>query len=597
MTKKLELAPHLALPPDAATQVYAFMGKRGSGKTYAAGKLTELLLGAGVQTIVMDPVGNWWGLRLAADGKHPGFEIPVLGGEHGDIPLAVDAGELVADMLVDTGSSAILDVSPMSKSARKKFIADFAEHFFQRKKTSRSAVHIVLEEAHLVLPQHAHKGEERMLGALEDLVRLGRNYGIGVSMLDQRPQSVSKEALNQAEVLLAFQLIGAHERDAIKKWVDYHGVGSDLATLNVQKPGEAIAWAPWLEKPGVYRVHEKETFDSSATPKAGEAARDRKLKPLDLKALEASMSAVVEEAKANDPKLLHKRIAELEKQLAAKPSGKTAKATKKEFVPLVTPKNLAAFQKGLTRMEAGNAKLGAAVDLLDKERDRLAQAQQALVSEADNLRTFERNVLLKIIEQQPPILSPQTGRQAGPRAVPQESRPAATSKPAGSERRSRGVTAGETALPVGEAATLRALIQFPDGLRREQLTVLTAYKRSTRDAYVARLREKGFVDARGDLVVATQEGFDAMPGAEPLPTGEALREFWDRELPAGERQVLALLCEHYPNAIERGAIDEPTGFKRSTRDAYLSRLAAKQLVVEAGRGLVQASPNLFEVVS
>jgi hypothetical protein len=42
-------------------------------------------------------------------------------------------------------------------------------------------------------------------------------------------------------------------------------------------------------------------------------------------------------------------------------------------------------------------------------------------------------------------------------------------------------------------------------------------------------------------------------------------------------------------------IDDATGFKRSTRDAYLSRLAAKQLVVEVTRGRVQASSTLFEV--
>ncbi len=43
------------------------------------------------------------------------------------------------------------------------------------------------------------------------------------------------------------------------------------------------------------------------------------------------------------------------------------------------------------------------------------------------------------------IDSPQTGRQAGPRVV-SPAQPVTTSKPAGSERRSRDVTAGETAL-------------------------------------------------------------------------------------------------------------------------------------------------------
>jgi DNA helicase HerA-like ATPase len=36
-----------------------------------------------------------------------------------------------------------------------------------------------------------------MLGAIEDIVRLGRNFGIGVSMISQRPQSINTEVRNR----------------------------------------------------------------------------------------------------------------------------------------------------------------------------------------------------------------------------------------------------------------------------------------------------------------------------------------------------------------------------------------------------------------
>jgi hypothetical protein len=150
-------------------------------------------------------------------------------------------------------------------------------------------------------------------------------------------------------------------------------------------------------------------------------------------------------------------------------------------------------------------------------------------------------------------------------------------------------------LPVGEAATLRALIQYPDGLRREQLTVLTGYKRSTRDAYIQRLREKGFCDTNGERVIVTQAGVDAMPDAEPLPTGEALQQWWLPRLPMGEGVVLEELIKRYPDVMQRDEITDKTGYKRSTRDAYLQRLEAKQLVVDLGRSSVKASDTLFEV--
>lgn len=50
----------------------------------------------------------------------------------------------------------------------------------------------------------------------------------------------------------------------------------------------------------------------------------------------------------------------------------------------------------------------------------------------------------------------------------------------------------------------------------------------------------------------------------------------------------------YPQAVARDELSEKTGYKRSSRDTYLQRLGAKQLV-DASRGEVRASDNLFEV--
>jgi hypothetical protein len=40
--RQLHISPDLSLPVDAATQTFAFIARKGAGKTYAAGKLTEL---------------------------------------------------------------------------------------------------------------------------------------------------------------------------------------------------------------------------------------------------------------------------------------------------------------------------------------------------------------------------------------------------------------------------------------------------------------------------------------------------------------------------------------------------------------------------
>lgn len=112
----MKLADGLTLPPDAATQKYAFMGRTGSGKTYGAGKLVELLLEAGHQAVIVDPVGVWYGLRFLADGKTPAFKIPVLGGQQGDVPLLATAGKVVADLVANHATSLVLDVSEFTPS-------------------------------------------------------------------------------------------------------------------------------------------------------------------------------------------------------------------------------------------------------------------------------------------------------------------------------------------------------------------------------------------------------------------------------------------------------------------------------------------------
>lgn len=207
----LDLAPGLALPAaQAGTQTYGFVARKGGGKSYAASKLAELLHGAGVPIIAIDPVGIWWGLRLGADGTSPGLPIPVIGGQHGDVELPPDEEGLAARLatwLIGSNASVVLDVSEMRKAERKRFMAEFAEAFFHAAKGKRRPRMVILEEAQVFAPQMA-KGQERMLGAIEDIVRLGRNYGIGamqrvvltVMVRQVRTRTITAGALAKASI-------------------------------------------------------------------------------------------------------------------------------------------------------------------------------------------------------------------------------------------------------------------------------------------------------------------------------------------------------------------------------------------------------------
>jgi hypothetical protein len=70
--------------------------------------------------------------------------------------------------------------------------------------------------------------------------------------------------------------------------------------------------------------------------------------------------------------------------------------------------------------------------------------------------------------------------------------------------------AGDSRLNKGERTVLLAIVQHPGGISRQALTVITGYKRTSRDEYVRRLRVAGAVSQVGALLVTTPPGVDAL---------------------------------------------------------------------------------------
>jgi hypothetical protein len=620
MTKHaLALSKDLTLPADAATQTFAFLGRKGSGKTYAAGKLVELLLQAQTQVVILDTVGNWYGLRLSADGKKRAFDIPVIGGLRGDVPLEAEGGALIADTLMDTGRSAIVDISQFSKAARQRFATAFGERLWQRKKADHHPVPLtlVIEEAQLIVPQAVAGDTARMVGIYEEIIRLGRNYGIGVVMISQRPQSVNKEVLNQTECLCVFQTSGAQERDALKKWIVDQGGSVDLIKELPSLPiGTGYLWSPqWLQVFKRITIAPKTTYDSTATPKPGQKRATAKLAPLDLDDLATRMKEVVERAKQDDPKALRKRIAELERDA--------------EQRRLVSEKWAQREHELLLKLD--KKKPGKPVEIKAPVLDPKARAMLDTLVKAGRQASTQLEALQKRVlaaATQPPhdprqlsieqlagaVISPppRHGKRIAMQAIAnlQNARPItladfeATAK-AQTQSTTRaffgidhaakdGNGHADAHVGDGERKILTAAAQNPDGASREQLTLFTGYKRSTRDRYIQRLRQKDLVLEQGGQIVASPAGV-AWLGDDyvPLPRGAALLHHWMGRLPEGERAVLQVVVHHHPQAVPRDEISEATGYKRSTRDRYLQRLALRKLVSNADRDGIVASKELF----
>jgi hypothetical protein len=576
VTKTLKLSPELSPPIDALMQPIALLGNRGAGKTYAGMKLFELAHDAGVQCIAIDGIGKWWGLRLAADGKAAGLkDVYIFGGKRADFPITADRGAFVARVLVERRVHAVLDVSQLRKGDRRKFLTDFAEEFHLLKKQEDQPTPSVmfLEEAHQVLPQKPFGDEARMLGAFEDLIREGRNAGIGVVVLDQRPATVNKNALALVEILIALRTTYEIDRKVYVGWVVQKvakdGLAIDLEQrLPFLKAGEGFLYAPMFDLFEHIHIYPKRTFDSSATAKIGvKAAALGTLTPVDVERVKDAMAAVSAEVAAKDPTVLRKRVAELERILAAKaPVTKVETKTERVEVPVLKDSQIA-------RLEAAAKTVLAGQEMLLTGQEKLAAAMQEIAPGMWRVHAHGRK---------PPA--------PGPRFPANPDVPNAygvTRNQAAAKER------GPTAIGKGERTILIAVAQHSDGVTREQLSVLTGYKRSSRDTYLQRLATNDMVSQRGDRLFATSGGVESLgDGFEPLPSGAALREHWLRRLPEGERRVFEVVIGWHPHAVPRDVIDEVTGYKRSSRDTYLQRLSARRLVLSRADG-VCASPTLF----
>jgi hypothetical protein len=579
--KQLHIAKGLDFPINAVTQKMAFLGRSSSGKTYGASKVAEEFLKNLIQTVILDPVGVWNGLRTSADGKGKGFSIPVFGGEHGDLPLLHTSGAMVADLIVDRGISAILDVSWMRPTERKQFITEFAEQLFHLKKKERTPMHLFMEEAQTFMPQNVDKGEKKMLDAMIDIVKLGRNYGIGISIITQRPQAVNKECLNQTEALFSFQINGPQERKAIEGWIIDKGlskldVGEDLSGLEV---GTCILWSPqWLRILKKIKILPKITFDASKTPDLESIRQTRELAPVDIEKIKTDMQSVIDYRKENDPIELKKQIAELKKQIkfpvkqivAAQPVVRD----NGEIIQL--KKQLDERNKIIRSQEIQILKFNSAVEKLAEQFTGLVKSAPVPV----------------VIESKPQAESPHQFKPVPVHKAQRIESPVVKTKSEHSNVQPVGIVLGKC-----ERTILSVLAQHGPTLTKIQIAILAQYVYSSGNYSngLGKLNSNGLIVKNGDQISITPQGMAELGEYTPLPTGSELHEYWYKFLGKAPRTILKIAIEAYPNELTKDEVAimadyEPTSGNYSNALGTLRTLA---LISKENTKIVRASDTLF----
>lgn len=562
-----------------------------------------------IQQIIIDPEGEFASLREKFD--------YLLAGRDGDVPADLKTAKLLARRLLELNASAVIDLYELDYQKRRHFVRLFLDELMHLPRTLWRPVLIPIDEAHVFCPERG-AGEAESTNSVIALCTQGRKRGFAPLLATQRISKLHKDAA--AELLN--KLIGRTGLDVdLKRAGDELGMDKETRQqLRDLEPGEFFAFGPAISR-SVVKVRSGPIQTSH--PQPGKVAPPAPPAPTAVKKLMQQMQDLQHEAEeeartiADLQRDLTKVRGELKRAQRTTPAAAADPAVvQKQVTAAVARERKAVNQSHQNEIKKLRGALEAAMkfiinitaqnfDAAGVDKAELERAVSAAVAKAtqmvdsrlevrakqiEKLRTSAQQIIgtLKQVLGDAEVVIDLTVNRQEPFAVK------LPAKPRESPQRSIAPSVnGNGSLPKGEHAVLTAACQYPDGVTRQQLTILTAYKRSSRDAYIQRLREKGLVQLRGELVIAAEGAEQHLGDFEPLPTGEALQQYWLDRLPAGERAFLEELIVAHPNGLTRDELSDRTEYKRSSRDAYLQRMSAKQIIEITG-GSVRAADFLFD---
>lgn len=538
----------------------------GAGKSWAIRRILEQSHGK-VQQIVIDLEGEFGTLREKYD--------YILAGKGGDTAATPQSASLLARKLLELNYSAIIDLYELPHQDRKRFVRLFLEAMINAPKELWHPVMVIIDEAHVFVPE---KGESEAAGAVIDLATRGRKRGFCAVLATQRISKLHKDAAAECNN----KLIGRSSQDIdMKRAADELGFTSrqDQLDLRNLQPGEFYGFGPAIS-PVVTKLQIGEITTSH--PKAGSRALTAVAKPTAaIKKILAKLADLPAEA-AEEAKTVSELKTEIQR-LKRGPSPQSHEVVRKALD--------ASISRSIQKRDAEWEKVVKSWKMYADDLGRILDKIKTSAGSVINIGIPLIAPLKASSVGQPFRLPPMRNLSTAP-LPPHTITPGAVSRIIDPDDM---VPVGEAKFGKGERIVLTAIAQHEEGVTREQITVLTGYKRSTRDAYVQRLYQAELIEfsPQADRIMATSSGVEKL-GSDfrPLPTGNELRDHLMVTLPEGEKKILEFLIENYPEFVDRDIISERTGYQRSTRDAYIQRLSARQLVL-ANRGGVKASDKLF----
>lgn len=551
-----------------ALEKNAVLGIPNTGKTYTATKIAEGLMDAGIPIIVFDPIGVWKNLKIGND-KNKGYPIVVAGGDETcDIILtAANAKEIVRAAMQER-ISLVIDFYSKSLIHKATWISvvQSAIEVLLYENRDYGLRHIFIEEAAEFIPQRVQPQHGKVYAAIESVARMGRNSGLGMTLINQRAEEVNKAILELCHTTLLHKQVGKNSLQSIQKWLDVREIPT-IKKIMTEIPRLTAGQCYVIgidEQPKLIQVLLKKTFHPSQSK--GIPVKTNLL-PVDVSDFVAKMNAILKPIQSPAKKITSFAPSEENFNLS------------KEII----------FQKDQeikNLKEEINDRVRYELDLKSKFHHVQNAARKAvsdlhsaleLLTKIDQM-SVDRYVKMGVYVAVKPVgLAPVKNNDHIPIVTDGSNIPNGKS---------------------GETRLLQALVSRPDGLTKTRMCAIAGLRPNsgTTSNYFSSLRQKGLISLAGGLYFITIEG-DRQAGLRAYhPHPKELLQHWQGIIGEGNGagRIFSYLTSIYPNGATRAELAEQTDMseKSGTFSNYLSTLNKYDMMDKKDNKL-NLSPEFF----
>lgn len=588
------------IPAEALNQHVAVLGKTRSGKSSVMRGLVENLLDQKKPVCIIDPKGDWWGIKLAKDGKRAGYPVVIFGGNHADVPINAHAGAHVAELFATDNRPCLIDLGGWMVGERTRFYIDFASTLFR---LTRGQRWLVIDEVHNFAPKGKVMDPDagKALHWTNRLASEGLGKGITMLFASQRPQKVHNDTLTSAETLVAMRVLHPSDRGAVADWVKGCGdmeLGNKvLNSLAQMERGEGWLWSPEIDLgPKRVKFPMFKTYDSFRPQTAEDTASLKGWASVDLDDVKAKLAIVVKEVEANDPTTLKRRIAELERDAKkAKPGTEASSAALEQR-----------YQQGRREGSAGEYDRGytdGAVAAISEVRKRVKLAMGPVQSAVFGIVDDGLGAAAGVFNvTKPPHTNPVPAIHRPPEVLARipAGKPVEKLQMTPAIRRQIDAEIAEVGLTPSDRKVLDALAAFESfGMMQPTRTsagFFAGYSKGGRyNNIVSSLNSRGLLHYPSDgLLALTDAGRAHANAGTSINSLQDLHASWLGKLPPSEAKVLRVVLDCYPDRITREALGEATDYQKGGRfNNVISRLKSLGTLSYPRDGEVVASADMF----